>query len=132
MRLMVGNCSRVNAVLISAILGKFYVSSRRAALTSDLPLGVLFADEAFYNNVLCNNLRNRGAKAVTPSKADRRGAIPKNAEQYRWRCAVENYFGEIKEFRVVNTRYDKKESSFAAKKKENIVYTDMLGEALLL
>ncbi len=103
-----------NLVRFSLWPGQRHESVGAAALMSDLPLGALIADKAFDNNVLRDNLRDRGAKAVIPSKADRREVIPHDAEMYRWRHAVENYFSKIKEFRAVNTRYDKTDSSFVA------------------
>ncbi len=35
--------------------------------------------------------------------------IPHDEEAYKWRHLIENYFSKIKEFRGVNTRYDKTE-----------------------
>ncbi|HJN24915.1 MAG TPA: IS5/IS1182 family transposase, partial [Rhodospirillales bacterium] len=33
---------------------------------------------------------------------------------YKWRHLVENYFSKIKEFRGINTRYDKTDTSYEA------------------
>ncbi len=38
--------------------------------------------------------------------------IPHDEEIYKWRHLVENYFSKIKEFRGVNTRYDKTDTSY--------------------
>ena len=33
---------------------------------------------------------------------------------YRWRHLIENFFGNLKEFRRIATRYDKTDQSFSA------------------
>ena len=75
---------------------------------------VLIADKAFDNNALRAVLNDRGATAVIPSKADRTTPIPHDAEMYKWRHLVENFFQRLKEFRRIATRYDKTDVSFAA------------------
>jgi transposase len=74
----------------------------------------LIADKAFDNNALRAVLNDRGATAVIPSKADRTAPIPHDAEMYKWRHLVENFFQRLKEFRRIATRYDKTDTSFAA------------------
>ena len=37
-----------------------------------------------------------------------------DADVYKWRHLVENYFAKIKEFRGIATRYDKTDCSYAA------------------
>jgi transposase len=59
-------------------------------------------------------LNERGAAAVIPPKADRAARIPCDFAMYRWRHLVENFFGNLKEFRRIATRYDKTDTSFAA------------------
>jgi len=94
--------------------GQRHDSVGAPALIEDISFDALIADKAFDNNSLRENLRERRAQAVIPSKKDRKTAIPHDEEMYRWRHAIENYFSKIKEFRAVNTRYDKTDSSFAA------------------
>lgn len=94
--------------------GQRHDSVGAPALIADLPFGALIADKAFDNNALRENLQDRCVQAVIPSKKDRKQAIPHDAEMYGWRHLIENYFSKIKEFRAVNTRYDKTDSSFAA------------------
>jgi hypothetical protein len=59
------------------------------------------------------NLNERGAAAVIPSKADRAGRIPHDAEMYKWRHLVENFFCQLKAFRRIATRYEKTDACFA-------------------
>ena len=74
----------------------------------------LIADKAFDSNAFRAILDERGATAVIPSKADRKTPIPHDAEMYKWRHLVENFFQRLKEFRRIATRYDKTDTSFAA------------------
>ena len=74
----------------------------------------LIADKAFDSNVLRATLNERGALAVIPPKADRKTLIPHDAEMYKWRHLIENFFQRLKEFRRIASRYDKTDTSFAA------------------
>ena len=94
--------------------GQRHDSVGAPTLIKDISFGALIADKAFDNNALRDNLCERRAAAVIPSKRDRRQAIPHDEDMYRWRHLVENYFSKIKEFRAVNTRYDKTDISFSA------------------
>ena len=69
-------------------------------------------DKAFDANHLREELHRRGADAVIPAKCHRILHIPHDA--YKWRHIIENYFSKIKEFRGVNTRYDKTDTSYRA------------------
>jgi transposase len=83
-------------------------------LINGLDFEALIGDKAFDNNWLRARLNERGATAVIPSKADRASRIPHDAEMYKWRHLVENFFQRLKEFRRIATRYDKTDTSFAA------------------
>ena len=61
-----------------------------------------------------DDLDARGATAVIPPKANRKHQRDYDAEAYKWRHLVENYFAKIKEFRGIATRYDKTDCSYAA------------------
>ncbi len=82
-------------------------------LITGLDFAALFGDKAFDNNWLRASLNERGAAAVIPSKADRAGRIPYDAEMYKWRHLVENFFCSLKAFRRIATRYEKTDASFA-------------------
>ena len=72
------------------------------------------ADKAFDADHLRQTLHERSAEAVIPAKCNRKIHIPHDEEAYKWRHLIENYFSKIKEFRGVNTRYDKTDSSYEA------------------
>lgn len=94
--------------------GQRHDSVGAPALIEGLAFEALLADKAFDNNRLRLTLKSRGAEAVIPSKADRKAAIPHDADKYGWRHLIENYFSKLKEFRGVNTRYDKTDESYRA------------------
>lgn len=83
-------------------------------LIEGLTFGALLADKAFDADHLRESLRQKGAEAVIPAKRNRKIHIPHDEEEYKWRHFIENYFSKIKEFRGVNTRYDKTETSYEA------------------
>ena len=85
-----------------------------APLIKGVPFGALLADKAFDTNWLLEALNDRGAIAVIPPKSNRIVQREYDAEAYRWRHLVENYFAKIKEFRGIATRYDKTDNSYAA------------------
>ncbi len=103
-----------NLVRFVLLPGQRHDSIGVAPLIDGLDFDALIADKAFDNNALRATLNERGAIAVIPSKADRKTPIPHDAEIYKWRHLVENFFQRIKEFRRVATRYDKTDASFAA------------------
>jgi len=83
-------------------------------LIKGLTFGALLADKAFDANHLRQELKARSALAVIPAKRNRKVHIPHDEEAYKWRHLIENYFCKIKDFRGVNTRYDKTDSSYEA------------------
>ena len=83
-------------------------------LIDGLTFGALLADKAFDADHLRQTLQERGATAVIPAKRNRIIHIPHDEEAYKWRHLIENYFCKIKEFRSVNTRYDKTDTSYQA------------------
>ena len=69
------------------------------------------ADKAHSVHALRNELKRRGIKAVIPRKSNEQmaadGCSPLAREAYRNRNVVERYFGRLKEYRRIATRYDK-------------------------
>ncbi len=83
-------------------------------LIDGLSFDAMLADKAFDANALRQKLAGRGARAIIPAKRNRLLHIPHDDEAYQWRHLIENYFSKIKEFRGVNTRYDKTDTSYEA------------------
>ena len=83
-------------------------------LIKGVSFDALLADKAFDADWLLQDLDERGATAVIPPKTNRKIQRNYDAEVYKWRHLVENYFAKIKEFRGIATRYDKTDCSYAA------------------
>lgn len=83
-------------------------------LIDGLNFSAMLADKAFDANSLREELKNRNAQAIIPAKTNRLVHIPHDEEAYKWRHLIENYFSKIKEFRGINTRYDKTDVSYQA------------------
>ena len=84
------------------------------ALIEGLSFDAVLADKAFDADHLRDALKARNAVAVIPAKRNRIIHIPHDEDAYKWRHLIENYFSKIKEFRGVNTRYDKTDTSYEA------------------
>jgi len=102
-----------NLVRFVLLPGQRHDSIGVEPLITGLDFEALIGDKAFDNNWLRANLNERGAAAVIPSKADRAGRIPYDAEMYKWRHLVENFFCSMKAFRRIATRYEKTDPCFA-------------------
>ena len=83
-------------------------------LLDGVALGALIGDKAFDSDWLRVELNERGTLAVIPPQASRATNIPYDADMYKWRHLVENFFQKIKDFRRIATRYDKTDTSFRA------------------
>lgn len=103
-----------NLVRFVLLPGQRHDSIGVEPLITGLDFEALIGDKAFDNNWLRTNLNERGAAAVIPSKADRAARIPHDAEMYKWRHLIENFFCSLKAFRRIATRYEKTDACFAS------------------
>ena len=85
-----------------------------APLIDGIDFGALIADMAFDSNTIIADLDQRGAKAVIAQHPRRSSPLPIDAEMYKWRHLIENFFGRLKEFKRIAMRADKTDQSFAA------------------
>jgi transposase len=85
-----------------------------APLIDGLSFGALIADTAFDSNAIIADLDARGAKIVIAQHQRRSRKLPIDAEMYKWRHLIENFFGKLKEFKRIAMRADKTDSSFTA------------------
>ena len=81
-------------------------------LLEGLEIGALIADKGFDNDALRQELDARGATAVIPPKANRARQIACDFAMYRWRHLIENFFCDLKQFRRIATRYDKRARNY--------------------
>ncbi len=74
----------------------------------------LIANKAFDSNAIIADLHARGAKAVISQHPRRIKPLEIDAEMYKWRHLIENFFCKLKEFKRIAMRSDKTDQSFAA------------------
>lgn len=74
----------------------------------------LVADKAYGGKAFKASLRRRGIQPVIPRKWNQKRGRLHNAELYRKRNLIERFFGRLKHFRAVATRYDKRASTYHA------------------
>ena len=67
----------------------------------------VIGDRAYDTDAVLDLISRAGATAVIPSKSNRKSPRPLDRETYGTHNLVERFFGRIKEFRRVATRYDK-------------------------
>ncbi len=72
----------------------------------------VIGDRAYDTDTVLELIRRAGAAAVIPSRSSRKSPRPLDRDTYRTRNLVERFFGKIKEFRRVATRYDKTARNF--------------------
>ena len=85
-----------------------------AALIERLSGVQLLADRAFDANWLREALAKVAVEAVIPPKSNRRFPAKFDRDTYKWRHLIENFFGKLKEYRGIATRYCKTDTSFTA------------------
>ena len=103
-----------NLVRFLLLPGQAHDMKGDAPLIKSVSFDGLRAEKAFDADWLLQDLDERGATAVIPPKTNRKIQRNYDAEVYKWRHLVENYFAKIKEFRGIATRYDKTDCSYAA------------------
>jgi transposase len=85
-----------------------------APLIDGLAFDGFIADKAFDSNSIIADLNERGAKIVISQHPRRASPLPIDAEIYKWRHLIENFFCKLKEFKRIAMRADKTDQSFAA------------------
>ena len=72
----------------------------------------LIADKGYDSDAIRDDLQERGAEPVIPTKSNRKVQRPVERKTYALRNRIERFFNKIKNSRRVATRYDKLTSSF--------------------
>ena len=85
-----------------------------APLIKGVEFAGLIADKAFDSNEIMEDLNGRGAKIVISQHPRRSQPLDIDAEIYKWRHLIENFFQKIKEFKRSAMRSDKTDASFSA------------------
>ena len=74
----------------------------------------VLADRGYDSDALVAHIATMGAEAVIPSRKNRTVVRDHDRDLYRERNAVERFFGRIKHYRRVATRYEKTARCFMA------------------
>ncbi|NHT76257.1 IS5 family transposase [Rhizobiaceae bacterium CRRU44] len=85
-----------------------------APLIEGLSFGGLIADKAFDSNAIIADLNERGAKIVISQHPRRASPLKIDAELYKWRHLIENFFCKLKDFKRIAMRACKTDTSFKA------------------
>jgi transposase len=83
-------------------------------LIKGVSFAAFIADKAFDSDWLILELNERGAVIVISQHSRRAKPLAIDAEMYKWRHLVENFFCKLKEFKRIAMRSDKTDASFSA------------------
>ena len=86
--------------------------SQAIPLLTGIETGAVIADKGYESNRVLAFIRNQGAEAVIPPKANRREPWEYNRELYRQRNLIERAFNKLKHWRRIATRYDRRSLYF--------------------
>ena len=103
-----------NLVRFELLPGQRYDTVGVAPLIEGVAFGGLIADKAFDVDWIVAELDERGAQVVISQHPRRTRPRPIDADLYRWRHLIENFFGKLKDFKRIALRACKTDTSFAA------------------
>ena len=103
-----------NLVRFRLMPGNRYDSIGVPPLIEGISFDGLIADKAFDSNAMVAELNERGARIVISQHPGRAQKLKIDAELYKWRHLIENFFCKLKEFKRIAMRACKTDHSFAA------------------
>ena len=103
-----------NLVRFILMPGQRFDTAGVAPLIEGLKFDALLADKAFDSNAIIADLNERGARIVISQHPRRTFPLLIDAEIYKWRHLIENFFCKLKEFKRIAMRSDKTDQSFSA------------------
>ena len=83
-------------------------------LIKDVDFDGLIADKAFDANWIIQEMNDRNAKIVISQRPKRKHPILIDAEIYKWRHLIENFFAKLKAFKGIAMRSEKTDRNFSA------------------
>lgn len=103
-----------NLVRFVLLPGQRYDTVGVPPLIDGIAFGALIGNQAFDSNAIIAEVDARGAKAVIAPHPRRTKPLAVDAEMYKWRHLIENFFCKLKEFKRIAMRADKTDQSFSA------------------
>jgi len=86
--------------------------SQATEVLAELDPKTVVADKGYDSDPLRRWLSERGSTSCIPPRSNRKNPRPMRRSSYRKRHLIENFFGHLKTFRRVATRYDKLAETF--------------------
>ncbi len=86
--------------------------SQATEVLAELDPKMVVADKGYDSDPLRRWLSERGVTSCIPPRSNRQNPRPVRRSSYRKRHLIENFFGHLKTFRRVATRYDKLAETF--------------------
>lgn len=103
-----------NLVRFQLLPGQRFDTVGVAPLIDNIAFSGLIAGKAFDADWIVEELNQRGARKVISQHPRRSRPLKIDADVYKWRHLVENFFGKLKEFKRIAMRSDKTDASYAA------------------
>lgn len=82
------------------------------ALIKDQPAEFIVADKGYDSDAFVETITAQGSQPVIPPRTNRLNPRTFDRHIYKSRNLIERFFGRIKQFRRIATRYDKLAKSF--------------------
>jgi transposase len=73
---------------------------------------VVIGDKGYDSNALVQTIQASGAEAVIPPRSNRKQPRPYDTDRYKDRNLAERFWGLVKQYRRVATRYEKTARNF--------------------
>jgi transposase len=83
-------------------------------LLADHEPEAVIADKGYDKGAFVDEVESRGAEAVIPARSNRKEPRAIDEHLYRERNVCERFWGQVKQYRRVATRYEKKAANFLA------------------
>lgn len=83
-------------------------------LIKGVKFDAILADKAFDANWIIEEMNERGAKIVISQRPQRAAPLLIDAEIYKWRHLIENFFAKIKEFKGIAMRSEKTDRNYGS------------------
>jgi transposase len=90
------------------------ISQASSLLEAIDPPDAVIADKAYDADAFVDEIEDRHAVAVIPTRSNRHQARQWDRDRYQARHLIENLFARLKQFRRLATRYEKLATHFAA------------------